>query len=283
MTLHKNLSDLRGIIIDMDGTIYVGETPFPWTMTFLDALEEAGIGRLFLTNNSAESTAEYAAKLRRMNIPVDETEVLTAGWATIHYLKTETPYRRIYLIGTPGLRREFEQGGLMVVNDIETDALSEAPDAVVLGFDMTITYRRIRKAAELIQAGVPFIATHPDQVCPKENGLIPDCGSMIELLVPAAGRRPLVVGKPHGRMVDAALARLGTTREQTAVIGDLLPTDMKMARENGLLGILVLSGETSREDVKNSELTPDLVVQHAGEFATRLRTAINAGRQPVSG
>ena len=283
MTLHKNLGDLRGIIIDMDGTIYVGETPFPWTMTFLDALEEAGIDRLFLTNNSAESTAEYAAKLRRMNIPVDETEVLTAGWATIHYLRTETPYRRIYLIGTPGLRREFEQGGLMVVNDVETDVLSEAPDAVVLGFDMTITYRRIRKAAELIQAGAPFIATHPDQVCPKENGLIPDCGSMIELLVPAAGRRPLVVGKPHGRMVDAALARLGTTRAQTAIIGDLLPTDMKMARENGLMGVLVLSGETSREDVKNSELTPDLVVQHAGEFATRLRAAIEAERQPVSG
>ena len=113
--------------------------------------------------------------------------------------------------------------------------------------------------------------------------MVPDCGSMIELLAPATGRRPLIVGKPHSRMVDAALSRLRTTAEQTAVIGDLLPTDMKMARENGLLGILVLSGETSREDVENSELTPDLVVQHAGEFATRLRAAIDAGRQPVSG
>lgn len=283
MRLHANLNELRGVVIDMDGTIYVGETLFPWTMTFLDVLEEAGIHRLFLTNNSAESTAEYAVKLRRMGIPVDETEVLTAGWATIHYLKTDTPHRRIYLLGTSGLRREFEQGGLTVVNDIETDVLSDAPDAVVLGFDMTITYRRIRSAAELIQAGTPFIATHPDPVCPKENGLIPDCGSMIELLVPAAGKRPFIIGKPHSRMVDAALARLGTTREQTAIIGDLLPTDMQMARQNGLMGILVLSGETSKQDVENCEFTPDLVVQNAGEFASLLRAEIDARRQPVSG
>lgn len=162
-----------------------------------------------------------------------------------------------------------------------TDAFT-IPDAVVLGFDMTITYRRIRAAAELIQAGVPFIATHPDPVCPKENGLVPDCGSMIELLVPAAGKRPLIIGKPHSRMVDAALTRLGTTREQTAIIGDLLLTDMRMARENGLMGILVLSGETSKQDVENSACSPDLVLQNAGEFASLLRSAMEGRRLPVS-
>ena len=267
----ENLDHLRGAIIDMDGTIYIGEQLFPWTMRFLKALENAGIRRLFLTNNSAESTAEYASKLRRLGIPVEDSEVLTAGWATIHYLITETSYRRIYLVGTPGLRKEFEEGGLTVVNGDGAELEGDKPDAVVLGFDMTITYARIRKAAELIQNGVPYIATHPDKICPKENGNVPDCGSMIELLAPATGQRPLIIGKPHSRMVDAALSRLATTADQTAVIGDLLPTDMKMAQDNGLTGILVMSGETSREDLEGSPVSPSLVVEHTGELADMLQ------------
>ncbi len=155
MTKNADLSQIRGIVIDMDGTIYIGEQLFPWTERFLKSLDDAGIKRLFLTNNSAESTAEYAAKLRRLGVPVEERGVLTAGWATIHYLLSETSHRRIYLVGTPGLREEFEQNGLTVMNGDGADFEGEMPDAVVLGFDMTITYARIRKAATLIQDGVP--------------------------------------------------------------------------------------------------------------------------------
>tara|TARA_B100001059_G_scaffold194028_1_gene198024 strand:- start:1646 stop:2485 length:840 start_codon:yes stop_codon:yes gene_type:complete len=267
----ENLDHIRGVIIDMDGTIYIGEQLFPWTMKFLASLEKAGIRRLFLTNNSAKSTAEYASKLRRLGINLKDSEILTAGWATMHYIKSETSYQRIYLVGTPGLRKELEEGGLTVVNGDCAEYEGEKPDAVVLGFDMSITYARIRKAAELIQQGIPYIATHPDQICPTESGNLPDCGSMIELLVPATGRRPLIIGKPNARMVDAALSRLSTSASQTAVIGDLLPTDMKMAEENGLTGILVMSGETSREDLENSTVIPDLVFENTGELADMLQ------------
>ena len=271
MKSEESLDHIRGAIIDMDGTIYIGEQLFPWTMRFLKSLEKAGIRRLFLTNNSAESTAEYASKLRRLGIPVEDSEILTAGWATIHYIKTETTYQRIYLVGTPSLRKEFEEGGLTIVNGDSAEYEGEEPDAVVLGFDMTITYARIRKAAELIQNGIPYIATHPDQICQKETGNVPDCGSMIELLAPATGKRPLIIGKPHSRMVDAALSRLSTTAAQTAVIGDLLPTDMKMAEENGLTGILVMSGETSRKGLEESSVSPNLVVENTGELADLLK------------
>ena len=267
----ENLDHIRGVIIDMDGTIYIGEQLFPWTMKFLASLEKAGIRRLFLTNNSAKSTAEYASKLRRLGINLKDSEILTAGWATMHYIKSETSYQRIYLVGTPGLRKELEEGGLTVVNGDCAEYEGEKPDAVVLGFDMSITYARIRKAAELIQQGIPYIATHPDQICPTESGNLPDCGSMIELLVPATGRRPLIIGKPNTRMVDAALSRLSTSASQTAVIGDLIPTDMKMAEENGLTGILVMSGETSREDLENSTVIPDLVFENTGELADMLQ------------
>ncbi len=267
----ENLDHIRGVIIDMDGTIYIGEQLFPWTMKFLASLEKAGIRRLFLTNNSAKSTAEYASKLRRLGINLKDSEILTAGWATMHYIKSETSYQRISLVGTPGLRKELEEGGLTVVNGDCAEYEGEKPDAVVLGFDMSITYARIRKAAELIQQGIPYIATHPDQICPTESGNLPDCGSMIELLVPATGRHPLIIGKPNTRMVDAALSRLSTSASQTAVIGDLLPTDMKMAEENGLTGILVMSGETSREDLENSTVIPDLVFENTGELADMLQ------------
>ena len=267
----EKLEHIKGVIIDMDGTIYIGEQLFPWTKKFLTSLEKAGIRRLFLTNNSAESTAEYASKLRRLGINVEDSEILTAGWATMHYLKSETSYQRIYLLGTPSLRKEFEEGGLIVVNGDCAKYEGEKPDAVVLGFDMSITYARIRKAAELIQQGVPYIATHPDQICPKEDGNVPDCGSMIELLFPATGKRPLIIGKPHSRMVDAALSRLSMSASQTAVIGDLLPTDMKMAEENGLTGILVMSGETSWADLEHSAVTPDLIIENIGELADMLQ------------
>ncbi len=270
MKSKANVSTIRGIIIDMDGTIYIGEQLFPWTVKFLNALEKTGIRRLFITNNSAESTAEYTSKLRRLGVPVAENEVLTAGWATIHYLNSETPYRRIYLLGTAGLSQEFEEGGLTVVNKNGAEIEGDEPDAVVLGADLTLTYPRIQTATRLIQKGIPYIATHPDLVCPTENGLIPDCGSMIELLAPATGQFPLIIGKPHSRIVNAALSRLGTTREQTAIIGDLLPTDMKMAQDNGLMGILVLSGETSREVLDGNAVTPSLVVENTGEFAELL-------------
>ncbi len=262
--MKAELRRIRAFILDLDGTLYLGKQLFPQTPRFLEVLRTKELRRLFLTNNSSRSTVQYLAKLQDMNIPAIDSEILTSGFATIHYLKKETSHRCIYLLGTPGLCSEFEEHGLEVLGDNHAD---REPDAVVLGFDLTLTYKRLEKAARFLLAGVPYYATHPDRVCPTETGPIPDTGSMIELLAAATDRRPIVIGKPEQTMIDAALGRLGTEPQETAMVGDRIYTDMLMAQDGGLMSILVLSGETKREDLDSIESQPDLVVEHVGELA----------------
>lgn len=271
------LKDIGALMLDLDGTLYLGSRLFPQTPGFLHTLDELGLKKLFLTNNSSRSTRQYLQKLIGLGIDAEEREILTSGWAAIRYLLNETPHRSVYLLGTPGLRQEFEEAGLSVVNrgefsatDVE-ETVEREPDAVLLGFDMTLTYQRIRRAASYLLAGKPYFATHPDLVCPTESCPIPDTGSMIELFAASTGRRPLVIGKPQTPMIRAALDRLQLPASRVAMVGDRLMTDMRMAHDNGLVSVLVLSGEAKREDLHSLDRQPDLVVEHIGELAELLR------------
>ena len=261
------LKSIRAVLLDLDGTLYLSGRLFPETLGFLGQLKARGIRSLFLTNNSSRGTPEYVRKLHGMGINADPQEILTSGWATIHHILSETPYRILYLLGTPGLRAEFEEAGLQIIDD--SDAQTE-PDAVVIGFDTTLTYQRIQTFAGWLLAGKPYLATHPDVSCPMDPFPIPDTGSMIEMFATATGRRPYVIGKPEPPMVRAALDRLGALPTETAMIGDRLQTDMRMARENGLLAVLVLTGMTQRGDLDSSEVQPDVVLENVGDFAALL-------------
>ena len=270
----KDLRKLRGVMLDLDGTLYLGGSLFAETPAFLDELEARGIARLFLTNNSSRNTEQYLRKLQSFGIPAQEGEVLHSGWAAMHYLKSQTGHRRVYLLGTPGLCAEFEAEGFEVVNPTGAGldgAPRIEPDVVVIGFDKTLTYERIERAAAYLDAGKPYIATHPDLTCPTETGFIPDTGSMIEMFATATGRRPTVIGKPEAPMVEAALRRLGTEPETTAMVGDRLTTDMRMAEKNGLISVLVLSGETKRHHLETLPTQPDFVLENIGEFTELLR------------
>ena len=144
------------------------------------------------------------------------------------------------------------------------------PEAVVLGFDLTLTYDKLRRACRFIGAGVPFVASHPDLTCPTEAGPVPDCGAMAALLTAATGVEPVVVGKPNRHMAEAALGRLGAAASQTAIVGDRLYTDMEMGFRSGLKTILVLSGETTEEMVAQAERKPDLVLPSVAEITELL-------------
>ena len=171
----------------------------------------------------------------------------------MHHLLRHTPHRSAYLVGTPDLEREFREGG------VDLDAAD--PDCLVLGFDTTLTYAKLERATALLFQGKPYYATHPDRTCITERGLIPDIAAIIAGLEAVTGRAPQVMGKPEQPMVQAAVERLGTTMETTAMVGDQLDTDMTMARRCGLCGVLVLSGETSRERLQAAppEQRPALV------------------------
>lgn len=260
------LPELEAFLVDMDGTTYLGRGLLPGSRRFFALLDARDVPYLFFTNNSSADRSHYAARLADMGLGVPPEGVITSGEATALYLVNHTPWRRVYAVGTPSLERELSEAGLELTED---DA-----EAVVLGFDRTLTYAKLERAAHLLRGGAPFFATNPDKVCPTERGPIPDCGSMVALLRTATGAEPVVIGKPEPLMVEMALEKLGgIPREGLALVGDRLYTDIRMANRCGLTAVLVLSGETRREDLQGSLDTPDYVFEGLGELAEALAAA----------
>lgn len=256
------LGEIQAFLLDMDGTLYLGPHALPGAPEFIDTLRRTGRKHVYLTNNPSADAAYYAEKLRRMGIGAAPEEVFTAGAATVLHLARHTPFRRVFALGTPSFEEELRRAG------ITPDA--KDPEAVVLAFDKTLTYAKLERACLLLREGLPYIATNPDKVCPTEYGYIPDCGAMAALLHEAAGRMPQFIGKPSPDFARLALEWLGVEAADAAMVGDRLYTDMEMARRADMTGILVLSGETSREDLANSDFQPDYVFEGAGELAMAL-------------
>jgi HAD superfamily hydrolase (TIGR01457 family) len=245
-----SLNEIQCFLLDMDGTFYLGNTLIDGAKDFLKVLKEQGKQFIFLTNNSSKNSREYQKKLEAMGCSVGGDRVFTSGEATILYLNKETPQARIFLMGTPLLEQEFAEAGFKLVNGTE-----EKPDYVVLGFDTTLTYDKLWRACDLIREGTPYIATHPDFNCPLEGGkFMPDTGSMIKLIEASTGVLPMVIGKPNRYIVDTLLEKYGLERENVAMVGDRLYTDIKTGENAGITSILVFSGETTEEMYQESSI-----------------------------
>lgn len=273
-TAMNRLGAIRHLALDMDGTIYCGGRLFDFTLPFLARLGALGIGYTFLTNNSSRSHADYLAHLRRLGIHAEAHQLYTSTLATIDYLRREQPkVGRLFVLGTISLREEFAAAGFEVVSD------QFEPDAVVVGFDTSLEYARLCQAAWWITRGKPFIATHPDRVCPTDQPtILVDCGAICAALEHATGRRPdAVLGKPDPRMLTGILARHGLRPDQLAMVGDRLYTDMAMARRAGVVGVLVLTGEATAGDVPQCPTPPDLVLPSLQELGTLLASAQQGG------
>lgn len=267
------LRQIRHVALDMDGTIYRGGTLFESTRPFLAVLRELGIGYTFLTNNSSKSAKDYLEHLRGLGIAATAGQLYTSTQATIEYLREEEPeLRRLFVLGTASLQQEMKEAGFTLT----AESAADVPEAVLVGFDTELTFTRLCRAAYWIQQGKLFIATHPDRVCPTdEPTVLVDCGSLCGALERATGRAPSVVlGKPEPRMLRGILHRHALAPEQLAMVGDRLYTDMAMARSTGVLGVLVLTGETTAAEAAQQAPTPDLVVTGLAELGERLRAAI---------
>ncbi|MGE5606446.1 MAG: HAD-IIA family hydrolase [Bacteroidota bacterium] len=255
----ERLRRIDTFLLDLDGTFYLGDTLFPWSLDFIHRVKKLGKNFIFVTNNSSRNAAYYVTKLTKMGVELKSDQVFTSGEATRYFLRLNNYPSNIYLVGTPDLEDEFRQAGY----DLTTDD----PAAVVLGFDLTLTYAKLCQACNLIRNGVPFIATHPDFNCPTPEGPIPDCGSFIEAIKASTGVSPKIIGKPYPEMVAALCAKFNLNRESVAMIGDRLYTDIAMGQQSGITSILVLSGETQIDDLENSPFRPDLIAAHLGEVA----------------
>lgn len=255
---NNQLDQIRCFLLDMDGTFYLGNRLLPGALEFIHLLNRRGIDYLFLTNNSSRTRREYSEKIRRMGLDLNEEKIFTSGEATALFLDRKKPGATLFVVGTPALEKEFEEHGFRLSAD--------RPDFAVLGFDTTLTYDKIWKLCDLVTAGVPYIATHPDINCPTETGFMPDIGSMIALVAASTGRQPdVIIGKPNPPIVQAITSKLSLPAESLCMIGDRLYTDIALGK-TGLTTILVLSGETHPEDLDDSPFQPNFVMQDLAEL-----------------
>lgn len=248
-------------LLDMDGTLYLGDRLFDCTPAFLENIKKSGGRYLFLTNNSSKSALSYVEKLKKMGIEASEADFVTSVNATARYLLENHKDKKIYVFGTASFKKELLANGLDV-----TDRLEEDISVLVIGFDTELTFEKLEHACILLNRGVSFIATNPDWVCPTEYGSVPDCGSVCEMLFRATGRRPRVIGKPQPDMVYMALEKMGCDPKDALLIGDRLYTDIACGNAAGIDTAFVLSGEGTMQDIEETGVNPTFVLKDVGEI-----------------
>lgn len=256
--ISQSLDGIKAVFLDLDGTIYLGDSLIDGALDFLGRLEERGIKRYFLSNNSSKSVEQYVEKLRDLGIDADKDEVLLSTHDLISWLSKKEA-TSTFLVGTEGMRSMLEEEG------IETS--SEQPEFVVLGYDTEISYEKLATASIHLHEGVQLVASHPDMVCPSPRGGLPDTGAYMSLFKATTGVGPVhVCGKPNKGMILHKVEDLGLKPSECCMVGDRLYTDIEMADRAGVYGILVLSGEASVDDVEEGELRPSLVVDSVAEL-----------------
>jgi len=250
--LDESLDGIAAVFLDLDGTIYLGDGLIEGASQFLDRLEQHGIRRFFLSNNSSKSVSQYLEKLRGMGIVATEGEILLSTHDLISWLSNEGVVDT-FLVGTEGMREMLESSGFSTASD--------NPEYVVLGYDTEINYDKLATSSIHLHNGVPMVASHPDMVCPSPDGGLPDTGAYMALFEATTGVGPKhVCGKPNKGMILHKIKEIGIKPSNCAMVGDRLYTDMEMADRAGVHGILVLSGEATRDDLDESILKPSLVV-----------------------
>lgn len=254
MKKKKDLKNIRCFVLDMDGTIYLGDSLFPFTHDFLRAVTASGREFCFFTNNSSKDTDTYLEKLTKMGISVPREKMLISNGVAADYLKAHHPGARVFVLGTPLLRRELSALSIEVVED--------APDVVLVGFDTTLEYGRLAKACDFIRGGLPAYGLNPDFNCPTETGFIPDCGSIAMLIEGSTGRKFPFFGKPSPLTRAYIAKQTGLPESAIAIVGDRLYTDIALADDSEMTSILVLSGESKESDIGKMPGTPDLVVKN---------------------
>jgi len=268
----SRIKQIKHVALDLDGTIYNGGTLFPFTIPFLNKMNELGVGYSFLTNNPTKSSSDYVKHFAKMGINSKESDFYTSSQATIDYLHKYHPsYKKLFILGTASMIKEFEDAGFISVSEDENDV----PDAVLVSFDKTLVYSRLCRAAWWISNKLPYFATNPDKVCPTdENIVLVDCGSICEALWYATDRRPdLVIGKPDPKMLRGIMDLHQLNESEVVMIGDRVYTDIAMAYNANALGVLVLSGETTLEVGSSASPSPDLILDDLADFQTLVELA----------
>ncbi len=237
------LSNVELFVLDMDGTIYLGDDPIDGAVAFCNKILSSGRKLMYFTNNASRNPNDYVKRLCGMGFPCTRENIVTSGDVTIAYLNRHHAGKSVYLVGTPALEQSFRDSGI---------SLSDDADIVVVSFDLTLTYEKLEHACALIRKGAKFYSTHPDINCPTADGYIPDSGAICGAITLSTGVTPRYFGKPYGETVEMIEALSGVGRDRAVMVGDRLYTDIALGKKNGMLSVLVMSGETTEEMRKNA-------------------------------
>jgi 4-nitrophenyl phosphatase len=243
-------SSLRAVVLDMDGVLWRANQVLPGVAEFFAFVQQHRIGFALATNNSTKTVESYVDRLNRVGVPAGPEQVITSAVATADYVRRHYPVDTpLYIIGEIGLHETFAARGYH-----EDPARAEV---VIVGLDMQLTYEKLKVATLRIRGGADFIGTNGDRTFPVPEGLVPGNGSLLAAVQTATDVEPVMIGKPGKFMYDVALQRLGTTPEQTLMIGDRLETDILGAQQAGLSSALVLTGVTTAEQVRGNRVQAD--------------------------
>ncbi len=260
------LRRLRGLVIDMDGVLWHGETPLPGFADFFDVLRRLKISFILATNNNTLAPAGFAQKVARLGVTISPYQVLTASVATVRYVKTHfATGSRLYVIAEAPFKALLTEAGFVLADhDVK---------AVIAAMDRALTYEMLKRATLLIRAGAEFIGPNPDRVYPTEEGLLPGSGTVLAALIASTDRQPIIIGKPERWIFQMALERMELEAREVASLGDRLDTDIAGGQSAGLQTILVLSGITTAEALAASLVRPTWVFSGIGELASALAEA----------
>ncbi len=250
------LNEKELYIFDMDGTIYLGYNVFPFAIRFINNLRKNGKKVLFFTNNASHTTDFYVGKLTKLGFSPTREEIMTSGDVTIEFLRHHRPGKSVYLVGTDELVENFREAGINMLNGDEDKA-----DIVITSFDTSLTYQKLDNACRLVRGGAEYLSTHPDFNCPTETGFIPDSGAIAAFVTASTGKTPTYFGKPYRETVEMISEATGIARDKMCIFGDRLYTDIALGKKHGVCAVLVLSGETTPEDVDAASIAekPDFV------------------------
>ncbi|WP_136605949.1 TIGR01457 family HAD-type hydrolase [Paenibacillus dokdonensis] len=259
MTQYKKT---KGLLIDLDGTLYHGKNRIPGADTLIQALKKHNIPYMFVTNNSSRTAEGVATHLNEMGIQALPEEVCTSSLAAAKYIAEESPGAAVAMLGEEGLRLALVDAGLHIVD--------ENPQFVVQGIDRSFTYETLANAVRWIREGAVYVLTNPDLLLPSDHGLVPGAGALAASIQAASGVEPVVIGKPAGHLMTFATDRLGISPAEATVVGDNMRTDIAAGAAAGCQTILVLIGLTTEENlaeqIQNAGLEADIICKDLYEL-----------------
>jgi 4-nitrophenyl phosphatase len=252
------MKQYKGYLIDLDGTMYRGKEVIKEAGDFVRRLKEKGLPYLFVTNNSSRRPEQVAEKLQTFGISAEKEQVFTTSMATAQFIADKKPGSTAYVIGEEGIRSALEEKGITLQE--------EKPDFVVVGIDRGINYEKLALACLGVRNGAAFISTNGDIAIPTERGLLPGNGSLTSVVTVSTQTQPIFIGKPESIIMEQALEVLGVSKEETLMVGDNYDTDIKAGMNAGLDTLLVHTGVTTKEILKQMEEQPTYVINTLDEW-----------------